>query len=297
MSIKVVKLGFLGLNCVQPERSRRYYSDVMGLPIVAEGDNGIFFGCGLGSHALSLHASKEPGFRHLGLQISGTGPLDDVLTSLHSAGLAGEIRSGMLYGVQDAVEIIDPDGYRLYLYREETPGNFHFPIHGIAPQKLGHVALRAGEAKRSERFYVDNLGFCMSDWIEDVFVFLRCNRDHHTVNFLTGPRPGLFHFAFELRDASHLIQSCDILGKERLRIDWGPGRHGPGHNLYTYHRDPEGNIIELFAELDTMIDESLGYFDPRPYHGDSPQKPKVWTFSPDIDVWGAPPPSDFSPFG
>ena len=53
---------------------------------------------------------------------------------------------------------------------------------------------------------------------------------------------------------------------------------GIGHNLFTYHRGPNGLITELFAELDQMKDEALGYFDPRPWHEDRPQRPKQWTF-------------------
>jgi len=34
--------------------------------------------------------------------------------------------------------------------------------------------------------------------------------------------------------------------------------------MATYHQDAAGQIIELFAELDRMSDESLGYFDPKP---------------------------------
>ena len=45
---------------------------------------------------------------------------------------------------------------------------------------------------------------------------------------------------------------------KEYRLHWGPGRHGPGHNIFTYHRDPDGNIIELFTQLDVMYDESQG---------------------------------------
>ena len=297
MSHHALRLGFIGLNCVNQDECHSYYKNVVGLPIVAELDHERYFGCGFGSHALSLHAAARPGFRHLGLQIAGNGPLDDALAALRAIGLDGEIKSNPVHGVASAIEMADPDGHLIYLYREETVGVPHYPTSGIAPQKLGHVALFVQDAERSERFYVDTFGFRMSDWIERVFVFLRCSTDHHTVNFLTSQNPGLFHFAFELRDASHMMRSCDELGKAGLRIDWGPGRHGPGHNLYTYHRDPDGNIVELYAELDTMSSETLGYFDPRPYHRDVPQRPKSWIFSPDIDIWGAPPPSDFVPGG
>ena len=68
-------------------------------------------------------------------------------------------------------------------------------------------------------------------------------------------------------------------------------RHGPGHNIYTYHRNPDDQIIELFTELDKMLDEELGYFEPRPWHRDRPQKPKVWEMP--RDIWGTPPTPDY----
>ena len=295
MPINVLRLGFLGLDCVRYRESKDYYTKVVGLPLIAEKDRKTYLGCGFGSHAVSLHAADRPGVRHIGLQLAGDGPLEDVVATLRAGGVAGAIKPGDLHGVQDVVEIVDPDGLRLLLYRTEEMAVSHFPACGIRPEKLGHAAFWVADAKRSERFYSEVLGFRTSDWIDQTFVFMRCNTDHHTLNFLTAPYSSLFHFAFELRDASHLVQSCDVLGKEKLRIEWGPGRHGPGHNLYTYHRDPDGNIVELFAELDIMRSESLGYFDPRPYHRDSPQRPKTWVFSPGIDIWGAPPPPDFQP--
>ena len=41
-----------------------------------------------------------------------------------------------------------------------------------------------------------------------------------------------------------------------MPIIYGPSRHGPGHNLFTYISDPDGNIIELFSELDQIGDEA-----------------------------------------
>jgi hypothetical protein len=116
---------------------------------------------------------------------------------------------------------------------------------------------------------------------------MRCGPDHHTVNFVRGKRTIMHHVAFELKDWAQILTACDFLGSKNIQLTWGPGRHGPGHNLYTYHRNPDDQIIELFAELDKMLDEDLGYFDPRPWHRDRPQKPKVWNGP--SDVWGQPP--------
>jgi len=38
----------------------------------------------------------------------------------------------------------------------------------------------------------------------------------------------------------------------RLPLEWGPGRHGPGNNLFVFVHDPEGNWIEISAELEQV---------------------------------------------
>ena len=41
-----------------------------------------------------------------------------------------------------------------------------------------------------------------------------------------------------------------------------------------------------------MVDEELGYFEPRPWHHDTPQRPKTWEGG-KTNVWGPPPLPDF----
>jgi hypothetical protein len=83
-----------------------------------------------------------------------------------------------------------------------------------------------------------------------------------------------------------MLTACDYLSLHGYKLLWGPGRHGIGHNLFTYHRAPNGLITELFAQLDQM-NEELGYFEPRPWHRDRPQRPKVWTPDPNAaNYWG-----------
>jgi hypothetical protein len=42
-----------------------------------------------------------------------------------------------------------------------------------------------------------------------------------------------------------------------------------------------------------MKDEELGYFDPRPWHHDTPQRPKVWDRKTSPNLWGPLPMPDF----
>ena len=218
--------------------------------------------------------------------------LADARRNLAEHNISSEQRTDAHPGIGSLIAFLDPKGTPIELF---SNGTFHepMPVNGIGPLKLGHLAFIVDDPKEMARFYGEVLGFRVSDWVEDFFVFMRCNPDHHTVNFLQGDQIRMHHLAFELRDAAHLVESCEVLARNSSTILWGPVRHGPGHNMATYHRDAAGHIIELFTELDRMSDEELGYFDPRPWHADRPQYPRTWPKNERRDVWGPQIPQNF----
>lgn len=294
IAAQALRLGFIGLNVVHAEAMRRYYQNVVGLPLTETVGQDVYLACGGDHHALSLHVAERPGFRHMGLQIGGEGPLDDVLAALSRRGVEAQLLNDHIPGVPHCLGFTDIDGYTVYLYRTARSATAPYGTAGIGPVKLGHLALFARHSQATYDFYSSLLGFRWSDWVEDKFVFMRCGADHHTLNFLRSPKVGLFHFAFELRDWAHLGAACDILARNKIKLFCGPGRHGLGHNLYLYQHDPDGNIVEMFADMDVMSNEAQGYFDPRPHHEDLPQRPKIWPNTPETgDQWGVPVPAGF----
>src|SRR5436190_979194 len=82
--------------------------------------------------------------------------------------------------------------------------------------KLGDLAFVVPEPKEYADFYVRVLGFRVSDWIGDWFVFMRCGPDHHTVNFVRGKRTQMHHIAFELKDWAQVQSACDFLGARNI---------------------------------------------------------------------------------
>ena len=188
-------------------------------------------------------------------------------------------------GMGQVLSFQDDKGTTIEVFKEWSYLGKHEQTAGIGPLKLGHVAFYTPDIQRTVAFYEKVLGFRVSDWIGDFFCFMRCNPDHHTVNFFTGPDAKLHHIAFELKDFMHLQNSCELMGQKKVPIIWGPLRHGPGHNVATYHRDHDAQVVEFFCELDQMKDEDLGYFEPRPWHHDTPQRPKRWIPG-ETSVWG-----------
>ena len=154
------------------------------------------------------------------------------------------------------------------------------------PLKFGHLAYRCKDPVKVTSFYTDVLGFKVSDWMGDRFSFLRCGRDHHSVNFARYDEERLHHIAFEVADMAEVQRSSDLLARNGIHLVWGPIRHLVGHNIAAYHRNPDDQRIEIFAEMDIMRDEELGYFEPRPWHQDFPQRPKVWPADTLRAYWG-----------
>ena len=290
--IQITRLGHLALTSPDVDRLVSYYTDVLGFELSARGDDGTaYLTPELEHHAVTVQPAKACGLDHLAFQIASS--LAEAEGELRAAGISCERRSDAEPGIPELLEIDDLDGNRLQLYSEIALRDALGPS-GVRPLKLGHVCYFVSDVQKATEFY-ETLGFRWSDWMGDFFVFLRCNSDHHSLNLLRSENNRrLHHIGYELRDWAHVQLACDTLARHDHPLVWGPGRHGPGHNLFTYHHDPDGNVVELFSELDVMLDDGLGYFDPRPWHHDFPQYPKVWTPGPLVpNAWGPLPPEGF----
>ncbi|WP_257168047.1 VOC family protein [Bradyrhizobium sp. SRS-191] len=276
------------------ERLLDYYRGVIGLGLIGRDGDRIF----LASDSEQLSLVIEPGeaaLASIAFEIAPGVEMEALGAALKRLDLHTELRSDPLPGVSRLLSFIDPEGTRFELIQGWTPTPAQERIGALAVTKLGHVALRTPDPLATSNFCASVMGLRVSDWIEDRFVFMRSGYDHHTLNFARAPVRSLHHLAFELRGPSHMQQACDHLARQKLNILWGPVRHGPGHNTAVYHRNPDGHLVELFHDLDRMIDEDLGYFDPRPWHRDRPQRPKVWVGLP-RDVWGMPPSPECAEF-
>jgi catechol-2,3-dioxygenase len=128
------------------------------------------------------------------------------------------------------------------------------------------------------------LGFAITDRIEAGATFLTCNHDHHVLNLVTASFQKLHHIAFELRGRSQHHDAADLLSSRQIPIVWGPARHTAGHNLASYHFDPDQVLIEFYADMDVFIPE-LGWFEPRPWHETLPLRPQVWQRG-TLTTWG-----------
>jgi catechol 2,3-dioxygenase-like lactoylglutathione lyase family enzyme len=182
------------------------------------------------------------------------------------AGIKSERRSGITPGIAQAIVFTDPKGTSVEIFSDYTFAKDDDNYTGVMPRKLGHVAFHTPDVAATVKFYCDVLGFKVSDWRSDFFAFLRCSRDHHTINLLQADNANIHHLAFELRDEAEINRACDFLARKNVKLFWGPIRHLIGHNIAIYHKNPDGITVEFFTDIDLMFDEELGYFELRPWH-------------------------------
>ena len=127
--------------------------------------------------------------------------------------------------------------------------------------KIGHVALYVADIEISTRFYVEVLGFSISDIYGDDMmpggaVFLRCNPDHHGVALFkaTEANPagaGLHHLAFEVATLDEVVRAREHLRRHNAQIDFD-GRRRAGVQIAVEFRDPDGHRLEIYWGIDLI---------------------------------------------
>jgi catechol 2,3-dioxygenase-like lactoylglutathione lyase family enzyme len=284
--LQIKRAGHSTLTTPDIEKMIDYFTRIVGLSLAAREKNRAILATKSGLEAIVLERGGAVDAPRLSFQVAPGSDLGEVAARLKKAGLKSERRSDITPGIGEAVAFTDPKGTTIEVYSDFTFAPEDNTFTGVMPIKFGHIAYQCPDVQGMVKFYCDVLGFRVSDWRSDFFAFLRCSRDHHTVNFLRNEKTAIHHIAFEVRDWSDIKRACDLLARNDIKLTWGPIRHIIGHNIAVYHKNPDGVVIEFFTDLDQMHDEELGFFEPRPWHQDRPQRPKVWGEETPSNWWG-----------
>ena len=158
--------------------------------------------------------------------------------------------------VRKSIRFEGPDGHVFEVYTGLDHDEPRHTGRGVQPKKFGHPMLKSERPRETQQFIEQVLGFRLSDDVGDgTLLFLRCNADHHGIGITKGGE-GLHHYAWEVENIGQLGLLGDVLEKNNGRFLWGPGRHGAGGNLFTYHLDPAGCVVEYYADLIKIYDEA-----------------------------------------
>jgi catechol 2,3-dioxygenase len=104
-------------------------------------------------------------------------------------------------------------------------------------------------------FFTETIGFVLSDTVVDAegglrTFFVRCSPEHHSLAFFAASENRLDHHCYEAGEWNLIRDWADHFAKLQIKLKWGPGRHGPGDNLFLFIHDVDGNWVEISAELE-----------------------------------------------
>jgi catechol 2,3-dioxygenase-like lactoylglutathione lyase family enzyme len=204
-----------------------------------------------------LIEAGAPGSQPLNaFRLQSRGQLQALRAWLDARGIAILPNESPLFS--EGLTVRDPDG-RLAVFGLPDPA-LDAPAASGLPGRLQHVVVATDRLDRLISFYERGLGFVASDHVyeegvgnaEATATFLRSDPEHHSFAAFRAPAARPDHHAYETTCWNDIRDWADHMSRLDIRLWWGPGRHGPGNNLFFMVEDPEGYKVELSAELEIM---------------------------------------------
>jgi catechol 2,3-dioxygenase len=237
------RLHHLRRDSPHPERLARFYGELLGDRVERlPGDSWLVAGPG---RRLVVGEGEAGAVPYFALELQDAAHLESLSSQLKIR----ETSPSPLFA-EGAFAIRDPDGRQLALglAKGEAPG-------AGMPGRLQHFVCATTHLPAMLDFY-GKLGMLESDRVLDknelTAVFLRSDPDHHSFAAFRAPQSRPDHHCYETNGWLDIRDWADRMGRLNIPLWWGPGRHGPGNNLFFMIEDPDGHKVEFSAELELM---------------------------------------------
>jgi len=251
IGVRSVELGVRDLN-----QSATFYKDVWGLDEVAAEGNALYLrGTGRDHHLLALREQGKASLLTVDFAAADRETVDQLHAKTKGYGVTvfGDpaprtATEGGGYGFK----FHTPDGLPIRISCE-IGEHQDTVIDRSRPTKISHVVLNSAKTDDQIRFFVDVLGFKLTDSTH-LMEFLRCSSDHHSMALFRNNGPSLNHIAYEVPDIDGLMRGSGRLKRSGFNVEWGIGRHGPGNNVFSYFIDARGDIVrtDLYDRMVTI---------------------------------------------
>ena len=272
------------------EKQIEFYKNHWGLTVQHDDGNVVYFAAE-GSPEQYVTRVRRSDEKRLDLVAFGAADrhsVDELARSLGTAGVQLVNEPGTLatLGGGYGFRFFDLEGRTIEVSTEvEVRKHRKIEEREAIPVRLSHVVLNSAAPEKMRDWYEKHLGFRLSDTLNhphvgDLFYFMRCSTQHHSMAIARGPHASLQHASFELRGMDEYMRGSGRVIRAGYRKIWGPGRHRAGDNTFTYFIDPNGNTMELTTELETIDEDS---WPPHIFDVQEPETSDQWGTGGDMD--------------
>jgi len=266
----ILRLGHVNITCTDLDLATAYYTGVMGMEVTARTNDSVYLKCWdeEDHHSLRLRYAPRVGMDSMSFKVHHEDDLADLENRVSRYGFPVErVSRGEELGQGESIRFSTPSGHLMELVADvekvgtSRPRNLADSMlendgrrvrDVIAPPRMDHMLINAEEVGESTRFFMDVLGFRITEQLLDgnghqLGTWLERSHSPHDLAIVHGPNGGLHHFAFWLDDWEDVRESADILAYNGIQLDVGPTRHGITRGSTIYFFDPLGTRNEVFT--------------------------------------------------
>jgi 2,3-dihydroxybiphenyl 1,2-dioxygenase len=248
-------LGYAGFGSCDFDDWRQFGTNLVGFQAVERGNSLLAFRMDDRKQRIVIDKSLAEGARFFGWEVEDAAALDALAARLEAARVRVTAEPATLADARRVHALIsfrDPAGNRLEAFFgaeiDATPFRPGRSISGFrtGPLGLGHVVLTVCNIDAMLPFYVEVLGFRLSDYIERPFraYFFHVNPRHHSLALIETGRNGMHHLMVELFSLDDVGQAYDVAQGEKDRINVTLGRHTNDFMTSFYARTPSAFMVE-----------------------------------------------------
>jgi 2,3-dihydroxybiphenyl 1,2-dioxygenase len=251
----VQALGYAGFGSADLDDWRQFGTGLVGLQAVERSPSLLAFRMDDRKQRIVIDRSMPEGARFFGWEVADAAALEALAARLERAEVevtAEPQTTADARRVRALISFHDPAGNRLEAFYgaeiDETPFRPGRSISGFrtGPLGLGHAVLTVENIDAVMPFYVDLLGFGLSDYMQKPFraYFFHVNARHHSLALIESGKNGMHHLMVELFSLDDVGQSYDVALSEPDRVNVTLGRHTNDLMTSFYCKSPSAFMIE-----------------------------------------------------
>lgn len=292
----IKQLGYLGFGVSSLADWEKFAEDVLGLTIAKRVDSGFSLRMDSYAQRFFVLETGRDDLEFVGWEVEDAAGLEDARERLKKAGVEVEDGSAEEIALRDVEALIrfrDPNGIPVEIFYgpKMGEGSFSSPLvkggFNADSLGLGHLVISTPNRDKSRDFYIEVLGFGLSDHIicdlggfQVNVAFLHVNSRHHSLAMGGPMEKRVHHFLLEVKSIDDVGSMLDRVERARLQVVQGIGRHPNDRMVSFYAHTPSGFQFECgFGGREIDVDD----WEPTVYDHISewghrfqpPRKPKV----------------------
>lgn len=261
--MNIEQLGYIGFNSTNPSAFTPYATDILGMQAASTDTGRQAFRIDSYEQRIIIEPAQVDGAAYCGWQLASTDALRTAADEVQATGVTVTDATAEELEVRKVAAMVhftDPAGHRVELCAGPARTNEPFTsgrgLPGFVAEDLGlgHCVLTTRDLAKAKDFYVDVLGFKISDYMVDSpfsAYFLHINGRHHSLALADGTFfnvPNLMHhFMLEVDDENEVGRSWDFVQGKDVPVAMNIGRHTNDRMFSFYVTSPVGVHTEFGA--------------------------------------------------